>query len=75
MPCFEYDCLELLPVMNELPPPLIPVPLDTIRRAYHDLGRLVNTDLLTQVGDAAQLGERKRECLNLLHLIHQECTS
>jgi len=61
--------------MSEPPPPLVPIPLDTIRRAYHDLGRLVNTDLLTQVGDAARLGERKREALNLLHLIRQVCAS
>ena len=48
------------------PIPHIPVPLDTIRRAFQELGQLVTTDILTQMGDAARLNECKRECLNLL---------
>lgn len=55
------------------PPLLVPIPLETIRRAYHELGRSVNRDLLTQVGDSARLEERKRECLNLLRLVRQVC--
>jgi hypothetical protein len=71
MPRFEYDCLELLPVMNELPPPLIPVPLDTIRRAYHDLGRLVNTDLLTQVGTQAGMFEPPTPYSSGMYILNQ----
>ncbi|CAA7260562.1 unnamed protein product [Cyclocybe aegerita] len=51
--------------------PNIPIPLDTIRYAYAELGHLVNSDLCTQLGDAACLGECKRECLNLLQLVQQ----
>jgi len=54
-------------------PSIVPIPLDTIRRTFRELGQLVNRDLLTQVGDAARLGERKRECLNFLHLVRQVC--
>jgi len=53
------------------PIPHIPVHLDTIRRAFRELGQLVTTDILTQMGDAAWLNERKRECLNLLRLVRQ----
>lgn len=49
----------------------VPIPLDTIRAAYSELGRLVHVDLRTQLGDSARLGERRRECLNLLHLVRQ----
>ncbi|PPQ99689.1 hypothetical protein CVT26_009115 [Gymnopilus dilepis] len=49
-------------------PQFVPIPLDTIRLAFKELGRRVTTDLHIQVGDAARLDERKRECLNLQHL-------
>ena len=49
----------------------IPVPLETIRRAFRELGHMVTTDILTQMGDAARLNERKRECGNLLQLVRQ----
>ena len=52
-------------------PAFIPVPLDTIRAAYAYLGREVQIDLRIQVGDIARLGERRKECLNLLNLAHQ----
>lgn len=52
-------------------PVFIPVPLDTIHAAYTYLGREVQIDLRIQVGDRARLGERHKECLNLLNLAHQ----
>ena len=55
------------------PPLLVPIPLETIRWAYHELRHSVNRDLLTQVGDSARLEEQKCECLNLLCLVQQVC--
>ncbi|KAG6895289.1 hypothetical protein C0992_002128, partial [Termitomyces sp. T32_za158] len=50
---------------------LIPIPLDTLRAAYDELGRLVHVALRTQQGDAACLGERQDDCLQLLQLTQQ----
>jgi hypothetical protein len=47
------------------------IPAQTIRAAYTEIGRRVNTALRTQVGDAARLGEQRRECLRLLTLVGQ----
>jgi hypothetical protein len=50
---------------------LIPIPLDTIHAGYAELSRLVHTALRTQQGDAARLGERRRDCLHMLQLALQ----
>ncbi|KAF8164949.1 hypothetical protein B0H34DRAFT_670912 [Crassisporium funariophilum] len=47
----------------------IPIPLDTIRAAYNEIGRLVYVDL------RAQLGNRHQECLNLVNLVQQHCAN
>jgi hypothetical protein len=49
----------------------IPIPLDTIRAGYAELGRLVGVALCTQQGDAAKLGEQRQNCLRLLQLTQQ----
>lgn len=61
----------LLGSMDGDPIALIPIPLETIRAGYNELGRLVSVALHTQQGDAARLGERRRDCLHLLQLCHQ----
>jgi hypothetical protein len=48
-----------------------PVPIQTIRAAYTEIGRRVNIALRTQVGDAARLREQRQECLRLLTLVGQ----
>jgi hypothetical protein len=47
------------------------IPTQTILAAYTEIGHCVNTALRTQVGDAAHLGEQRRECLRLLILVGQ----
>jgi hypothetical protein len=47
------------------------VPLDTIRAAYFELGRIVYVSLQTQMGDAARLGQTRRECVQLLAMAQQ----
>lgn len=57
--------------MDATPIALIPIPLETIRAGYEELGQAVLVALRTQQGDAARLGERRRDCLHLLQLCHQ----
>lgn len=49
----------------------IPIPLDTIRAGFHELGRYVTISLRTQQGDAARLGHCRHDCLHFLQLVHQ----
>lgn len=49
---------------------LIPIPLDTIRRGYSELGQAVNVALRTQQGDAARLAVRRNDCLLFLQLVN-----
>ena len=49
----------------------IPIPLNTIRAGFQELGRLVTVALRTQMGDAERLGERREDCLRLLALAQQ----
>lgn len=50
---------------------LVPRPLETIRQAYHELGRRVDVALHTQIGDHARLDEQRRQALSLMASIEQ----
>lgn len=50
---------------------VIPIPLDTIRTGFHELGRHVSISLRTQQGDAARLGRSRHDCFHFLQLVHQ----
>lgn len=49
----------------------VPLPLQTIRAAYAELGRSVHIALRTQMGDAARLGVQRIDCFRLLALTAQ----
>jgi hypothetical protein len=53
------------------PPDLIPLPLNNIRMAYHQLGHRVLVALRTQLGDSARLQEHANECYQLLSMVEQ----
>jgi hypothetical protein len=49
----------------------VPLPVQTIRAAYAELGRSVHIALRTQTGDAARLGVQRLDCLRILALTAQ----
>jgi hypothetical protein len=54
--------------MNYIPPPL---PLQSIRAAYAELGNRVRVALRTQIGDEARLNAHKAECFQMLGYVDQ----
>ncbi|KAG6852689.1 hypothetical protein C0991_009875 [Blastosporella zonata] len=48
-----------------------PLPLDTIRTGYYELGRQVDVALRTQRGDAARLSRHRQDCFRLLNVATQ----
>jgi hypothetical protein len=52
-------------------PPLVPLPLETIRIAFFQLGDRVRAALHTQIGDCLRLQEQSSGVLRLLEAIHQ----
>ena len=51
--------------------PLVPLPLDTIRQAFIELGRHVTISLRTQIGDRSRLQHVRRECHRVLGVVNQ----
>jgi hypothetical protein len=58
--------------MNYIPPPL---PLQSIRAAYAELGNRVRVALRTQIGDEARLNAHKVECFQMLGYVDQVRTA
>ena len=50
---------------------LVPLPLDTIRQAFIELGTHVTISLHTQLGDHARLQNAQLECHRLLRTVNQ----
>ncbi|KAJ6605986.1 hypothetical protein B0H10DRAFT_1886486, partial [Mycena sp. CBHHK59/15] len=57
--------------MAEPDPLLVPLPLETIRIAFLQLGDRVNAALRTQIGDRVRIQEQHGAVLRLLEAIHQ----
>ena len=57
--------------MADIAPTLIPLPLETIRIAFVQLGDRVNAALHTQIGDRLRLQEQHGGVLRLLEAIQQ----
>ncbi|KAG2750290.1 hypothetical protein P692DRAFT_20921336 [Suillus brevipes Sb2] len=49
----------------------IPLPLETIRQGYNELGHHTHVVLRTQLGDSARLNAAKRECLRFIGIVEQ----
>jgi hypothetical protein len=49
----------------------IPLPLETIRQGYNELGHHTHVVLRTQLGDSARLNAAKRECLRFIQIVEQ----
>lgn len=56
---------------HDAEPILVPRPLETIRQAYHELGRRVDVALHTQIGDHARLDEQRRAAMSLMASVEQ----
>lgn len=54
-------------------PEQIPLPLETIRQAYNELGHHIHIVLRTQLSDGARLNAAKRKCLRFLGVVEQVC--
>ncbi|KIK43227.1 hypothetical protein CY34DRAFT_11887 [Suillus luteus UH-Slu-Lm8-n1] len=58
--------------MNEPEAPeQIPLPLETIRQGYNELGHHTHVVLRTQLGDSARLNAAKREYLRFIGIVEQ----